>query len=92
MEVVGRRVTVRGPFGEREIDVVVRDASGRLHGIEIKSSESAFTRFDEAVRQQLANDRWINQYGADVVGPWRTERGLDRIDSSTKILWTGVNP
>ena len=70
----------------------MRDAVTRqLHGVEIKSSEGAFTRFDEAARQQFAGDRWINENGADVVGYWK-EQGLDRVESSSKILWTGRNP
>lgn len=53
-------------------------------GVEIKSSGSAFGRFDAAARQQFAADRWLNsQGGSQAIGK---QQGLV-IDSAIKVLW-----
>lgn len=87
MRVAGREVSVQTPFGLRRYDVVLRSpATGELQGVEIKSSMGAFNRFDAAARQQFAADRWVNRYGADIVGQ---NASLGRIQGASKILWTG---
>lgn len=83
-EVVGREVSFRTPFGNRRMDLVLRNLeTGKVGGIEIKSTKGAFDRFDKAARQQFAGDRWINTHGADAVGQFE---GLS-IDHTMKILW-----
>jgi hypothetical protein len=84
-EVVGREVPVNTPFGRRRYDVVLRDPeTGRAHGIETKSSWSAFDRFDQPARQQSAADQWLNQVGgANAVGRYEDLY----IDSVVKVLW-----
>jgi RHS repeat-associated protein len=83
-DVVGREVAVNTPFGQRRYDVVLRDrTTGAIHGVEVKSSQNAFEKFDEAARQQFAADRWVNRWGADAVGQYK---GV-RIEGSSKILW-----
>jgi hypothetical protein len=86
--VSGRRVSVETPFGRRVIDVVLKDHKNPNlnYGVEVKSSLNALNRNDAAARQQFAADRWINQYGANVVGSWR-DQGLERIEGTIKILW-----
>ena len=80
---MGRRVTVRTPFGRRVIDTVLRDENGVNYGVEVKSSVGAFTRNDAPARQQFAADRWINQNGAVGIG-----KDKDIVISGTsKILW-----
>ena len=86
MQVVGREVSVRTPFGLRRYDVVVRNpVSNELEGIEIKSSLGALDRWDAAAKQQFSADRWVNQFGAYAVGKWAS---IGRIVNTTKILWT----
>jgi hypothetical protein len=83
-DVVGREVVVNTPFGQRRYDVVLRDRmTGAVHGVEVKSTQSAFEKFDEAARQQFAADRWVNRWGAEAVGRFK---GL-RIEGSSKLLW-----
>ena len=83
-KVVGREVQVNTPFGARRYDVLLRNRSTlKSTAIEIKSSESAFERFDEAARQQFAADRYVNRYGADAVGRFKGTR----IEETAKILW-----
>ena len=83
-ELIDKEVSVVTPFGQRKYDVAIRSLeSGDVYGIEIKSSESAFNRFDQPARQQFAADRWVNQHGAEAVGK---VKGTE-IDSAVKILW-----
>jgi RHS repeat-associated protein len=86
MEVAGTGVYVETPFGNRIIDVVIRDPeTGLYYGVEIKSTQGAFDRFDAAARQQFAGDRWINQWGGQVFGQWAGR--IPRIEGTCKILW-----
>ncbi len=84
-EIVGREISVNTPFGLRRYDVVLKDPETKLiHGIEIKSSQAAFDKFDRAARQQFAADRWLNsRKGAEAVGEGA---GL-WIENATKVLW-----
>ena len=86
MQIAGRgEVSVQTPFGLRKYDLALRDpGTNELWGIEIKSSEGAFNRFDAPARQQFAADRWVNEYGANVVGK---NAELGRMTGSYKILW-----
>jgi filamentous hemagglutinin len=68
MNVVGTELVVQGPVGDRRYDIVVRDANGKLHGIEIKSgsaSKDSYQRF---------TDYFINQFGANGKGRISGER------------------
>ena len=78
---VDTEVSFNTPFGMRRYDAVLSDSSGANWGFEIKSSESAFSRWDA---QQFSADRWINMNGgATAVG-----KQLGRpINGSVKILW-----
>lgn len=77
-------MSFRTPFGNRRLDVVLRNLdTGNVGGVEIKSTVGAFERFDRAARQQFSADRWINTHGADAVGQFE---GLS-IDNTLKILW-----
>lgn len=89
LQVAGREVTVRTPFGPRRYDVVLRDSSGALHSVEIKSSAGALKRFDAPARRQVSADRWVNQSGADAIGQ---NASLRRIQSSSRLLWRGRTP
>jgi hypothetical protein len=84
-DVVGREVTVDTPFGQRRYDLALRNQqTGAVTGVEIKSSEAAFTRFDAPARQQFAADRWLNaRGGAEAVGKLKGTQ----IDDAIKILW-----
>jgi hypothetical protein len=84
-EIVGQHLRVNSPFGQRDYDVVIRDpVSGRILGVEVKSSVDAFLRNDEAARQQFAADRWLNREGGlDAIGKGK---GI-HIDEAIKILW-----
>ena len=86
--IAGRKVSIDTPFGRRVIDVVLRDPKNPTlnYGVEVKSSVGAFNRNDAAARHQFAADRYINQYGAEVVGEWR-KQGLTHIAGTSKILW-----
>jgi hypothetical protein len=86
MQIAGKgEVSVQTPFGLRKYDLALRDpGTNELWGVEIKSSEGAFNRFDRAARQQFAADRWVTEFGADVVGQ---NADLGRIRGSYKILW-----
>jgi len=81
-EIAGREVSVQTPFGLRRYDVVIRDKlTGLRTGVEIKSSRSAFRRFEA---QQEAADKWLKmQGGLQAVGGYE---GL-KIDTTIKILW-----
>jgi len=83
--VAGREVTVDTPFGQRRYDVALRiRQTGSVHGIEVKSSDAAFDRFDGPARQQFAADRWLNrQAGVNAIGK---HEGI-QIQSATKLLW-----
>jgi RHS repeat-associated protein len=84
-DVVGRNISVNTPFGRRTYDAVIRNPqTGMVSGVEIKSSRSAFERFDPPARQQFAGDRWLrNEGGLDATGK---AEGLF-IDDAVKILW-----
>lgn len=83
-DIVGREVSVRTPFGGRRYDVVLRNLqTGEIGGVEIKSSQAAFDRFDAAARQQSAADRFVSRNGAVATGRFE---GVE-IDSAIKILW-----
>lgn len=84
-DVVGRQISVNTPFGRRVYDLVIRNrATGAVTGVEIKSSQSSFRRFDKHARQQFAADRWLrSQGGLDAVGK---AKGLF-IPNAIKILW-----
>jgi RHS repeat-associated protein len=84
-EVVGREVSFKTPFGTRRADVLLRDPkTGKISGVEIKSTPDAFNRFNA---QQNAADRYINRYGANAVGDKAKDLGVSRVDSITKVLW-----
>lgn len=79
--VVGTEVTFATPLGNRRLDVVVENlATGKIGGVEIKSTMGAFGRFDPL---QFAADRWINTFGAKAVGRFD---GLV-IHDTIKIKW-----
>lgn len=84
-DVLGREVSVNTPFGQRKYDLVVRNrVTGAVTGVEVKSSQKAFERFDEPARQQFAADRWLNREGGlEAVGK---NKGMF-IDNSIKSLW-----
>ncbi len=83
-EVVGREVTFKTPFGTRRADVLLRDATGKVHGVEIKST---IREFEKLRPQQTAADKYINRWGASAVGEKAKDLGVSRIESMTKILW-----
>jgi hypothetical protein len=89
MEVLGRDVTFKTPFGARRMDVILKNPqTGLIGGVEIKSSVGALNRFDAAARQQFSADRWINTFGAQGAG-----RHSDMfIDNTVKILWPAPAP
>jgi hypothetical protein len=68
--VVGTELTVRTPFGDRRIDVVI-EKGGKLYGIEVKSGG--------ATRDvpQFTKDAWTNRNPTDVVGD--KVRDLERV-------------
>ncbi len=84
-DVVGREISVRTPFGQRRYDVVLRDRTTEaVTAVEIKSSRSAFERFDAPARQQFAADRWLmNEGGLHAIG----KADGTFIDDVIKILW-----
>ncbi len=83
-EVAGTNVAVRTPFGMRYHDVVLRHRRTQaLTAVEIKSSRSAFRRFDAPARQQFAADRWVNKYGEWGLG----DHAKLFIKNVIKILW-----
>jgi hypothetical protein len=69
-KVVGERIWVRTPLGLREMDIVVRDAAGELHAIEVKSGTA------ELSAHQLAKNRYINKFGAKAVGERAKKAGI----------------
>jgi hypothetical protein len=78
---VDKEVSFNTPFGMRRYDAVLTDSSGVNWGFEIKSSESAFSRWEG---QQFSADRWINMNGgATAIGK---QSGL-QIGGSAKLLW-----
>ena len=78
---VDREVSFNTPFGMRRYDAVLTDSGGVNWGFEIKSSESAFSRWEG---QQFSADRWINMNGgATAIGK---QSGL-QINGSAKLLW-----
>ncbi|MCL2831510.1 MAG: RHS repeat-associated core domain-containing protein, partial [Betaproteobacteria bacterium] len=62
VNVVGKEMVVEGPLGPRRYDVVVRDASGNLQGIEIKTGGAGKTFYQDFT------DRFINLFGAQGTG------------------------
>ncbi len=62
INVVGEEVVVNGPLGPRRYDIVTQDASGALHGIEVKSGGATPNTY-----QQFA-DQFVNQFGATAAG------------------------
>ncbi len=86
LNIAGTNVAVRTPFGTRIYDVVLRHPTTRaVTAVEIKSTRRAFSRFDQAAHQQFAADRWVNTYGADVVGKFKSSIGS--IENAIKIYW-----
>jgi RHS repeat-associated protein len=85
-EVIGREVTFHTPFGQRHVDVLLRNLSNpsQIGGVELKSSLEAFERLEP---QQFAADRYINMFGARATGEKAAELGVVRLDSTVKILW-----
>jgi hypothetical protein len=62
VNVVGKEVAVEGPLGLRRYDIVVRDASGNLQGIEIKTGTAGKTPYQDFT------DKFVNQFGAQGTG------------------------
>jgi hypothetical protein len=62
VNVVGKEMVVEGPLGLRRYDIVVRDASGNLQGIEIKTGTATKTPYQDFT------DRFVNQFGAQGMG------------------------
>lgn len=75
MEVVGTEMVVKGPLGDRRYDIVVRDTSGLLHGIEIKSGSASKNGYQEFT------DYFVNEFGAK--GKGRIEGEV--IESATTV-------
>ncbi len=86
-EVLGRDVTVRTSLGDRHVDVVLRNpVTGKVGGVEIKSSENAFDKLDDLAHRQAAKDLWINEFGGEVIGV-NAPLGLRTLNFTMKILW-----
>ena len=68
VNVVGLEMEVAGPLGSRRYDIVIRDAQGKLQGIEIKSGSATKTPYQDFT------DRYVNEFGA---------KGLGRIKGET---------
>jgi filamentous hemagglutinin len=62
INVVGQEVVVNGPLGFRRYDIVTQDASGALHGIEVKSGSATPNTY------QQFTDQFVNQFGATAAG------------------------
>ncbi len=62
LDVVGTELSVNGPLGVRRFDIVVRDAEGNLHGIEVKSGSATPNGY------QRFTDSFVNLFGADGTG------------------------
>lgn len=75
MEVVGTEMVVKGPLGDRRYDIVVRDANGKLHGLEVKSGSASKTSYQEFT------DYFVNEFGAQ--GKGRLNGQV--IESATKV-------
>ena len=75
MEVVGTEMVVKGPLGDRRYDIVVRDANGKLHGLEVKSGTASKTSYQEFT------DYFVNQFGAQGKGRLKGEV----IESATTV-------
>jgi hypothetical protein len=80
--VLGREVSFQTPFGIRRYDLILENPDTEVvSGMEIKSSEGAFDRWNA---QQFNADRWINlNGGATSIGA----KSDITIDSTYKILW-----
>jgi len=84
-EVVGREIDIRTPFGTRRADLVLRHIeSGRVGGIEIKSTLAEFNKFN---RGQFAKDRFINSFGGRAFGVNAETADLTLVDYMMKIMW-----
>lgn len=75
MEVVGTEMVVKGPLGDRRYDIVVRDANGKLHGLEVKIGTASKTSYQEFT------DYFVNQFGAQGKGRLKGEV----IESATTV-------
>lgn len=62
VNVVGKEMVVEGPLGPRRYDIVVRDSSGTLQGIEIKTGTAGKTPYQDFT------DRFVNRFGAQGTG------------------------
>ncbi|TYK67491.1 hypothetical protein FSY59_27180, partial [Comamonas sp. Z3] len=75
VNVVGEELVINGPLGPRRYDIVVRDSSGKLQGIEIKTGSAKKTLYQEFT------DIFVNKFGAQGVGKISGEK----IESSITI-------
>jgi hypothetical protein len=90
-KVLGRRISIRVPFGNKKIrvvDVVLESPEGKVGGIEIKSSIEEFAKWDKEIAQQFANDRYINRFGAEAVGENARSAGITKLNYMIKIQWS----
>lgn len=55
-------MVVEGPLGPRRYDIVVRDSSGTLQGIEIKTGTARKNSYQDFT------DRFVNRFGAQCTG------------------------
>lgn len=62
MEVVGTETVVKGPLGDRRYNTVVRDANGKLHGLEVENGSASKTSCQEFT------DYFVNKFGAQGKG------------------------
>lgn len=62
VNVVGKEMVVEGPLGPRRYDIVVRDSSGTLQGIEIKTGTARKNSYQDFT------DRFVNRFGAQCTG------------------------
>ncbi|MDH1477633.1 hemagglutinin repeat-containing protein [Comamonas thiooxydans] len=75
VNVVGEEIVINGPLGPRRYDIVVRDSSGKLQGIEIKTGSAKKTLYQEFT------DMFVNKFGAQGTGKIAREK----IESSITI-------
>lgn len=75
VNIVGEEVVINGPLGPRRYDIVVRDSSGKLQGIEIKTGSAKKTLYQEFT------DMFVNKFGAQGTGKIAREK----IESSITI-------
>ncbi len=72
---MGEEIVINGPLGPRRYDIVVRDSSGKLQGIEIKTGSAKKTLYQEFT------DMFVNKFGAQGTGKIAREK----IESSITI-------